>query len=121
MKKPGLISRSGKLGIKLDSLISPDADYVPLNANLVFMKGIVNQAGLLDPQTGFSDKAVEPTKNLLSTDAGKIASVATLGLPVMGTLIGGTVVALFSEGDSASCFRGQELQIMISKQTNVTL
>ena len=121
VKKPGLISRSGKLGIKLDSLITPQADYVPLNADLIFAEGMVNEQGLLDPQTGFKDKAIQPTKKLLSSDTGKIASVATLGVPVMGTLVAGSVIALFSHGDSASVAKGQELQIVLTKDTNLSL
>jgi hypothetical protein len=121
VKKPRLLSRAGKLGIKLDSLVTPLGDYVPLNADLVFMEGVVNAQGLLDPQTGFSDKAMEPTQNLLSTDTGKIVSVATLGVPVIGTLIGGSAIALFSHGDSASVSAGQELQIVLTRNTDLAM
>lgn len=121
VKKPRLLSRAGKLGIKLDTLVTPLGDYVPLNADLVFMEGVVNAQGLLDPQTGFSDKAIEPTQNLLSTDTGKIVSVATLGVPVIGTLIGGTAIALFSHGDSASVSEGQELQIVLTRNTDLAI
>ncbi len=121
VKKPKLLSRSGKLGIKLDSLITPQGDYVPLDADLVFVEGAVNQEGLLDPQTGFGDKALNPTQNLLSTNTGKVVSVATLGLPVVGTLLGGSVVALFSHGDSALVSRGDELQIVLTQNTDVSL
>jgi len=119
VKKPRLLSRAGKLGIKLDTLVTPLGDYVPLNADLSFQKGIVNQVGLLDPQTGFSDKALQPTQSLLGSDTGKVVSVATLGLPVVGSLMGGTVVALFSVGDDAAVLKGQELQIVISKSTDL--
>lgn len=115
LKKPRLLSRSGKLGVKLDSLITPHGEYVPLAADLVFEKGIVNSQGLLDPQTGFKDKAMEPTKNLLDSSAGKAASIATVGIPVAGTLLAGTVIALFSHGDTASVYKGQELQIVVTK------
>lgn len=121
IKKPRLLSRSGKLGIKLDTLLSPQGDYVPLDADLVFQTGIVNEHGLLDPQTGFSDKALEPTEALLDSKTGKVVSVATLGLPVAGTLLGGTVMALFSHGDDASVYEGQELQIMLTTDTNLSL
>jgi hypothetical protein len=121
VKKPRLLSRSGKLGIKLDTLVTPLGDYVPLDADLSFMAGIVNQEGLLDPQTDFNDKAIEPTQALLGTDTGKIVSVATLGVPVVGTLLGGTVVALFSHGDDASVSKGQELQIIITRNTDLSI
>lgn len=121
IKKPKLLSRSGKLGIKLDTLLSPQGDYVPLDANLVFQTGVVNDQGLLDPQTDFSDKAIEPTQALLSTGTGKVVSVATLGIPVVGTLLGGSVMALFSHGDDASVYEGQELQIVLTTNTDLSL
>ncbi len=119
VKRPRLLSRSGKLAIKLDSLVTPTGDYVPLDADLSFMPGIVNYQGVLDPQTDFKDKAIVPTQKLLSTDTGKVISVATAGIPVAGSLIAGSVVALFSHGDPASVTRGQELQIMITKDTDI--
>lgn len=121
VKKPRLLSRSGKLGIKLDALITPQADYVPLDADLTFMAGVVNDVGLLDPQTGFSSKAMAPTQNLLSSGKGKAVSIATVGVPVMGTLLAGSMVALFSHGDSASVYKGQELQIVITRNTDLSL
>lgn len=119
IKKPRLLSRSGKLGIRLDTLVTPLGDYVPLDANLTFQKGVVNQIGLLDPQTGFSDKAMQPTQSLLSSDTGKAVSIATLGVPVVGTMIGGSAIALFSRGDAAAVTEGQELQIVLTQNTNL--
>ncbi len=121
LKKPRMLSRSGKLGIKLDTLVTAQGDYVPLDADLVFQSGIVNEQGLLDPQTDFSDKAIAPTESLLSSDTGKVISVATLGLPVVGTLLGGSVKALFSHGDDASVYEGQELQIMLTTNTDLSI
>ena len=121
LKKPRFLSRSGKMEINLDTLITPQGDYVPLDAKLSFVEGVVNEQGLLDPQTGFSDKAVEPTEALLSTNTGKAVSIATLGLPVAGSLIGGSVIALFSKGDSATVEKGQELQIIITKNVDLAM
>jgi len=121
VKKPRLLSRAGKLAIKLDSLITPLGDYVPLDADLSFAEGVVNEEGMLDPGTDFSDKALSPTKNLLSSDTGKIVSVAGAGLPVIGSVIAGSVVALFSHGDSASIDKGQELQIVITRNVDLSL
>ena len=121
IKKPRLLSRSGKLGIKLDTLITPQGDYVPLDADLMFMAGVVNAEGLLDPQTGFSDKAMQPTNSLLDSDTGKAISIATVGVPDVGSLLAGSVIALFSHGDSASVYPGQELQIVITRNTDLAL
>jgi hypothetical protein len=121
VKKPRLLSRAGKLGIKLDSLLTPQGDYVPLDADLSFMQGVVNENGLLDPQTKFSDKAMEPTNKLLGTETGRNVSIATLGIPVAGTLVAGTVVALFSDGDDASVYKGQELQILVNRDLDLKI
>lgn len=121
IKRPRLLSRAGKLGIKLDTLVTPQGDYVPLDADLVFQAGVVNDNGLLDPQTGYSNKAMEPTQSLLGSDTGRIVSVATLGVPVVGTLLGGSVKALFSHGDDASVSEGQELQIMLTTNTDLSM
>lgn len=119
IKKPRLLSRSGKLGIRLDTLVTPLGDYVPLDAELSFQKGVVNQIGLLDPQTGFSDKALKPTESLLSSNTGRAVSIATLGVPVVGTMLGGSAIALFSRGDEAAVTEGQELQIVLTQNTNL--
>lgn len=121
IKKPRLLSRAGKLGIKLDTLITPQGDYVPLDANLSFRLGVVNKDGLLDPQTGFGDKAMEPTNTLLSSDTGKAISIATAGVPVVGSLLAGSVIALFSRGDGASVYKGQELQIILTRNTDIQI
>lgn len=121
VKKPRLLSRSGKLAIKLDTMVTPQGDYVPLDADLTFMLGVVNKKGLLDPQTGFKDKAMAPTDALLSSGAGKAVSIATLGAPVLGTLLGGSVIALFAKGDAATVYKGQELQIVITQNTDLAL
>jgi hypothetical protein len=42
-------------------------------------------------------------------------------VPVVGTLLGGTVVALFSHGDDASVTKGQELQIIITRNTDLSI
>lgn len=121
VKKPRLLSRAGKLEVKLDSLVTPQGDYVPLDADLTFLKGIVNKDGLLDPQTGYGDKALEPSKKLLGSSTGKTVSIATAGIPVAGTLLAGSVIALFSQGDEASLTKGQELQIMLTQNTDLAI
>jgi hypothetical protein len=64
---------------------------------------------------------MDPTHALLSTKTGQVVSVATLGLPVAGSLLGGSVIALFSRGDSAAIDKGQELQIMITRNVDIAL
>ena len=121
LKKPSLFSMAGKIGLHLDQLTLPIGDVTPLDAELDVQQGIVNQQGLLDPMTNFGTKALEPTQMLLESQAGRIITVATLGSPVIGTLIGGSLIALFSEGDNISLYKGQELQIVLKTDIQLTV
>ena len=71
--------------------------------------------------TNFGTKALEPTQMLLESQTGKVITVATLGSPVIGTLIGGSLVALFSEGDNISLYKGQELQVVLKTDIQLTV
>ncbi len=111
VKAPGRISRAGKLSLELDGLTTLTGELFPLNAVLSFERGKVTEDGNLDPQTGFKDKAIEPTKKLLSNNAGQIISIATLGIPVVGTLLVGSTKALISRGDNIGLLQGETFQI----------
>ncbi|MDX1920346.1 MAG: hypothetical protein SFU25_06380 [Candidatus Caenarcaniphilales bacterium] len=111
VKQPGRFSKSGKLSLQLDYLTTLTGDLYPLNAVISFEQGKVNNEGQLDPQTGFKDKALQPTRKLLSSDTGQIVSIATLGLPVVVTLLGGSAKAMISKGDSIGLINGETFQI----------
>ena len=121
LKKPSIFSMAGKIGLHLDQLVSPFGEVTLLEAELDIQQGIVNAQGLLDPMTNFGTKALEPTQDLLDTTKGKIASVVTLGTPVVGTLVTGSLIALFSQGDNISLIKGQELQIVLKKDIQLNL
>ena len=121
IKKPNVFSMAGKIGLHLDQLVTPVGEVIPLDAELDIQQGIVNANGILDPMTGFGTKAIEPTQNLLDSTAGKAVSVATLGTPVVGTLVAGSLIALFSYGDNITLARGQELQIVLKKDIQLTI
>lgn len=121
IKKPNVISRAGKIGLHLDQLVTPTGEVIPLDAELDIQQGIVNAQGLLDPMTNFGSKAIQPTQKLLDSNAGKAISVATLGTPVLGTLVAGSLTALFSYGDNITLTRGQELQIVLKKDIQLTV
>lgn len=111
VQSPSRISRAGKLSLELESLTTLTGENYPLNAILSFENGKVNQEGILDPQTGFKDKALQPTKKLLGSNTGQIVSIATLGLPVVVTLIGGSAHALISKGDNIGLNPGETFSI----------
>ncbi len=121
LKKPGLFSMAGKIGLHLDQIATPLGDITPLDAELDLQQGIVNQQGFLDPMTNFGTKAIEPTQMLLESQVGKVITAVTLGSPLIGTLIGGSLVALFSHGDNISLYKGQELQILLKKELQLTI
>ena len=121
VKKPSLFSMAGKIGLHLNQLVTPFGDVTLLDAELDVQQGIVNEQGLLDPMTNFGTKAIEPTQDLLDTSQGKLVSVATLGTPVVGALVAGSLIALFSQGDNITLTKGQELQIILKKDIQLNL
>lgn len=108
---PGRLSKAGRVSLELDYLTTLTGDLLPLNAIISFESGKVNVEGVLDPQTGFKDKALQPTKRLLSSDTGQVVSIATLGLPVVITLLGGSAKAIVSKGDNIGLQPGEKFKI----------
>ncbi|MDJ0626480.1 MAG: hypothetical protein QNJ31_08980 [Candidatus Caenarcaniphilales bacterium] len=108
---PGRLSKAGKLSLKLDYLTTLMGEQYPLNAIISFERGKINVLGQLDPQTGFKDKALDPTKRLLASETGQIVSLATLGIPVVFTLIGGSAKAIVSKGDNIGLSKGEVFNI----------
>ncbi|HEY9791690.1 MAG TPA: hypothetical protein V6D22_14900, partial [Candidatus Obscuribacterales bacterium] len=118
--KPRLISRAAKIGLKLDQIVTPTGDIIPLDAALEFQKGVTNKSGLLDPGTNFGtrvEKNVRAVSGIDGQGASKgaliAANVATLGAPVIATAIGSSAIALFKAGDNVSLPVGSELEVML--------
>jgi hypothetical protein len=120
VQSPSRLSKAGKLFLELDYLTTLSGNLLPINATISFEGGKVNQEGVLDPQTGFKNKALAPTKKLLSTDTGQIVTVATLGLPVFITLLSGSTKAIISKGDNIGLAKGEFLKIEL-KDDNLIL
>lgn len=121
LKRPNIFSRAGKIGLHLYQLVTPQGESTILDAELDVQQGLVNSEGLLDPMTGFTTKALEPTQMLLESKYGKVISVVTLGTPVVGALISGSLIALFSQGDNITLNQGQELQIVLRKDIQLSV
>ena len=121
LKRPNIFSRAGKIGLHLYQLVTPQGESTILDAELNVQQGLVNSEGFLDPMTGFASKAIEPTQMLLESEYGKAISVVTLGTPVVGTLISGSLIALFSQGDNITLNQGQELQIVLQKDIQLSI
>jgi hypothetical protein len=128
--KPRLLSRAAKIGLRLEQIVTPVGDVIPLDAALEFQKGVTNKQGQLDPGTnlgtrvessvrtvtGLSDKQSGATKAALIG-----ANVATLGAPAIATALGSSAIALFRSGDNISLQPGHELEILLTNDLGVQL
>lgn len=128
VSKPRLISRAGKIGLRLEQIVTPTGEVIPLDAALEFQKGITNTKGELDPGTNFGTRVgsgVKTVTGMNSQGAARgalvAANIATLGAPAVATLIGGSAIALFRSGDDISLLPGQEIEIMLTNELGVQL
>ncbi len=120
VNKPKIISRAGRIGLKLDQIVTPTGEVVPLDAALEFQKGVANEKGQLDPGTSFGTRVGSGIRAVSGADAhgaakGALvaANVATLGVPTIATAIGGSAIALFRSGDNVDLAPGQEIEIVL--------
>lgn len=128
VSKPRLISRAGKIGLRLEQIVTPTGEVIPLDAALEFQKGVTNPKGELDPGTNFGTRVgggVKSVTGMNSQGAARgalmAANIATLGAPAVATLIGGSAIALFRSGDDISLAPGQEIEIMLTNELGVQL
>ncbi|MBX9690194.1 MAG: hypothetical protein K2X27_26010 [Candidatus Obscuribacterales bacterium] len=126
VNKPRLLSRAGKIGLKLDQIVTPTGEVIPLDATLEFQKGTTNKVGQLDPGTNFGtrvESSVRTVSGLNETGAARgaivAANIATLGAPIVATAIGSSAIALFRSGDNISLSPGQELEILLTNELGV--
>lgn len=128
VKKPGLISRAAKMGLKLDQIVTPTGEVIPLDATLEFAKGTTNRRGELDPGTGFGSRVGDSVRTVAGMNeqgaargALVAANVATLGAPIIATAIGSSAIALFRTGDNVALNPGQELEILLTNDLGLQL
>ncbi len=126
--KPRLLSRAAKIGLKLEQIVTPTGEVIPLDAALEFQKGLTNQKGQFDPGTSFGTRVEGNLKsvtgmNSTGTARGALiaANVATLGAPAIATAIGGSAIAIFRSGDNVSLAVGQELEVLLTNDLGLQL
>lgn len=126
VNKPRWISRAGKIGLKLDQIVTPTGEVIPLDASLEFQKGVTNRLGQLDPGTNFGTRVESSVRavsgmNEKGTTKGALvaANIATLGAPIVATAIGSSAIALFRSGDNISLSPGQEIEILLTNDLGV--
>jgi hypothetical protein len=124
--KPRMLSRAARIGLKLEQIVTPAGEVIPLDAGLEFKKGTTNVKGQLDPGTNFGTQV----KNAVGTVTGAkskgtersalmAANIATLGAPAAAAMIGGSAIAIFRSGDNVSLQPGQELEILLTNDLGI--
>jgi hypothetical protein len=123
-----IISRAAKIGLKLEQIVTPTGEVIPLDAALDFRKGVSNQKGQLDPGTSFGTRVESSIKTASggnSTGATKgaivAANVATLGAPTIATAIGSSAIALFRTGDQVQLSPGQEIEVLLTNDLGLQI
>lgn len=126
--KPRLLSRAAKIGLKLDQIVTPTGEVIPLDAALEFQKGMTNKTGQLDPGTNLGTRVNSAVKSVAgvnpdgSTNGALVAAnVATLGAPIVATAIGSSAIALFRTGDNVSLQPGQELEVLLTNDLGLSI
>ncbi len=126
--KPRLLSRAAKIGLRLEQIVTPAGEVIPLDAALEFQKGLTNQKGQLDPGTNFGTRVeggVRAVTGMSSSGTARgaliAANVATLGAPAIATAIGGSAIAIFRSGDNVSLAPGQELEVQLTNDLGVQI
>lgn len=128
VKKPRLISRAAKIGLKLEQIVTPTGEVIPLDAALEFHKGMTNVKGQLDPGTSFGTRVENNVKSVTGLNsqgsargALMAANIATLGAPAIATALGSSAIALFSSGDNVMLGPGQELEILLTNDLGLQI
>jgi hypothetical protein len=126
--KARLLSRAAKIGLKLDQIVTPTGEVIPLDAALEFQKGTTNKSGQLDPGTSLGTRVNSAVKSVAgvnpdgSTNGALVAAnVATLGAPIVATALGSSAIAIFRTGDNISLQPGQELEILLTNELGLSL
>jgi hypothetical protein len=126
VNRPRLISRAAKIGLRLEQIVTPVGEVIPLDAALEFRKGVTNQRGELDPGTSLGSRVHSSVRsvtgmNSKGTTRGALvaANIATLGAPAAATLIGSSVVGLFRSGDNVNLSPGQELEVLLTNDLGI--
>ena len=126
--KPRLLSRAAKVGLKLEQIVTPAGDVIPLDASIEFKKGLSNKQGQLDPGTNFGTKVEGNVKSVAglnkdgSTNGALVAAnIATLGAPVVATAIGSSAIALFSQGDNVTLGPGSEIEVLLTNDLGLQI
>lgn len=126
--KPRLLSRAAKIGLKLEQIVTPTGEVIPLDAGLEFHKGSTNYKGQLDPGTSLGSRVggdVRAVTGMNSKGPARgallAANVATLGAPAVATALGSGAIAIFRSGDNVNMTPGQELEVLLTNDLGLQI
>ena len=114
LKRPNFFIKTAKISIHLDQLVTPLGETLVLDSELDIQKGILGQNGLLKPLL------VKQADAQVWTDSTLTVPISNLGPPLIGSLLTGKLYALFTESDSVTLNKGQELQIVLQRNLQLT-
>ena len=114
LKRPNFFIKTGKIGLHLDELVTPLGGTLVLDTELDVQKGILGEGGLLKPS------AVKPTDAQAWPDSNLTVPLSNLGPALISSLLTGKLYALFSQGDTVTLNRGQELDIVLQRNVQLT-
>lgn len=115
IKRPNFLNKTGKFNLHIHQLITPLSEAAVLDAEIYIEKGIVNSEGLMDPvslneneqlalQLGMQEKSVSVNESS----------------KIIDSLFTGSLVGLHLDGDTNILNKGQELQILLKKNLQLT-
>ncbi len=113
LKRPNFFNKTAKIGIQLDQIVTPLGDNLVLDVELDIQRGVIAANGLLKPQAKQENPQILPDSTL-------VIPVIDLGPSLIGRLLAGKLFALSSQVDTVTLNKGQELQIILQKNIQLT-
>lgn len=114
LKRPNFFSKTAKIGLHLDELVTPLGETLVLDAELDVQRGILGEGGLLKPSV------IRQTDSQIWTDVILTIPISNLGPSLIRSLLIGKLYALFSQNDTTTLNKGQELQIVLQRNVQLT-
>lgn len=109
VRRPNLLKKTGDLIIHLNEIVTPVGDFALLNTDLELMQGVIS-----------GTKTPQPLDSQINNNS--ILSIVSknLGLKSFSEILSGRLFAISSQETNGSLYKGQEFDLLIGKQLNLT-
>ena len=114
LKRPNFFIKTGRIGLHLDQLVTPFGGALVLDAELDVQKGILTENGLLRPSV------IKPADTQILSSSTLTIPISNVGASLIDKLLAGKLYALFFQNDTTVLNKGQELQIVLQKNVQLT-